>query len=330
MDASEVQALLAGIAPPAAPDHFPLVQLGANLYLGRSHQGEAALVVTYPWGMNPQRGRETKGLRLIFHAAFALELNGKTQQVSCGLLLCGDKSFDWAFSVMVAGMADRLATNPGWLDHPSALIQHVGEWQTLLANQPKLTQAEEIGLWGELHLLLQTPSPVAALSHWHGPEAKRFDFSAPGLDVEVKTSLTGHTHHFRLEQLAPSPSGSERLICSLVVEEDLAGGTTLDDIVAEVRRYFIDPIPFDEKLVRLGWRPDPERTLALSLRESRFVPTHTVPSVVPSPGVTEVSFVSDLSRCPALTPSEIKTRLAQLSGAPAHLVDVAASGGNPA
>lgn len=312
MDVSAIWAQLQEMSPASSADQFVLAELGTNLFLSRTHQGNPALVVTFSLGMNLPRGLETKGLRLAFYPAFAVQLAGTTTTAPCGLLYCVDPAQEWPFCVMAAGMVARLLTEPAWLARPSALLRHVSDWQSLLARDRGLTAEEEVGLWGELCLLLETPSPATAISHWHGPEAKWFDFSAPGTDLEVKTSVLGHRHHFRLQQLAPSPSGQDRLVCSQVVEEDPAGGRSVDDLVEEVRAFLPDSLPFEEKLLQLCWRPDPEERRLFSLRDRRLVHVSEIPSVYPEPGVTEVSFLSDLSGCKHVARTEEVAWLSRL------------------
>lgn len=291
---------------------FPLEFLIENIYISRSGEDEPCLVLLYDPSMRLPAGRRTRGLLLTFHESFLFTIGETTATSRCAVLRCLDPDLIYYFCLMVGGLVRRSYREPGCTGLPSVLLEYVDEWQELLVNRREFTVEEQLGLWGELWLLLQCPSPDGAVSSWLGPKAKTFDFSANRVDLDVKTSLVGHSHHFSLDQLQTSPSGNDRVICSIRVTEDPAGGVTVDDLVSNIRGRLSDPGWFEELLLRSHYQNGTTQ-LRLTTLEAVYVPVQAVPSVHADPGVSQVRFVSDLSHCPALASPQVRALLSQLT-----------------
>jgi hypothetical protein len=137
----------------------------------------------------------------------------------------------------LSGVADSIQ-----LDHQTpgdALAAKFEAWKNLLRSAAILTKEQEIGLWGELWLLLRLLRNVGinALQSWTGPLAEPHDFRLENVEFEVKTTKRRtRTHSISsLDQLVPSP-GNALYIVSLQVEPTGAG-TSLCEMIQNVRSF---------------------------------------------------------------------------------------------
>ncbi len=107
------------------------------------------------------------------------------------------------------------------LDPSAAFAKAVGKWQRLLEEVSPLSIESQLGLLGELWLLvrlLSAKGPVA-FDSWIGPLGEPHDFRFAGSEVEIKTTSSRRHSHFitSLDQLTPS-SGARLFLLSLLVE----------------------------------------------------------------------------------------------------------------
>lgn len=99
--------------------------------------------------------------------------------------------------------------------------------------------AERQGLWGELFVMSRLRGFQFWAPFWHKDPARRFDFSAVGRRVEVKTALgPERIHHFSHGQLFQA-AGEEVVIASLLLRGDDVG-LSLRDLIQEARGGFED------------------------------------------------------------------------------------------
>lgn len=285
---------VAALPVPTEVDHFPLDRLAGNLHLSRSAGGDPCLVLTYNPEMRLPAGRRTEGMHLDFHNSFAVTMDGESITHRCAVLRSISPDLHYYFFVLVGGLLEKLTEAPHLLEAPSTLLTYVEEWQHLLLSRRAYTLQEEIGLWGELAFILACSDADGAVAAWRGPLRKVYDFAAPGLEIDVKTSLQGHLHHFRLEQLQPSPSEGRRLIYSIRAVDDPSGGTTVDELVQRIRAKMLDPGPFEVLLLKALYKEGQARSIRLTALERLLVRVEEVPSVTAMPGVSQVHFQSDL------------------------------------
>jgi Putative PD-(D/E)XK family member, (DUF4420) len=174
------------------------------------------------------------------------------------------------------------------------------------------------GLWAELLIIAESSDPNLLLRSWHGEPGDRYDFSAGGQCVEVK-STSGQTrvHHFSLEQLNPS-IGTIALVVSLVVERS-ADGVTVLDLIDRIRVRMCDDLNLLAHLHRnvtltlaSDWRQAASLRFdhRLAKESFRFFEVGSIPSVGwPTPQeVTEVKFKANLSRIPSCDISSLATK----------------------
>ena len=155
-----------------------------------------------------------------------------------------------------------------------ALHVALASYRGLLARTPRLSEDQEIGLFGELMALRRLMANLGedtALAAWLGPQSEEHDFVLPDGDVEVKTTRTDRRVHVihGAGQLTPAPGRPLHLMSVQITRAGAATrGRTLPEVIASVRgRLRRGRTDFDGKLDSLGW--DDHR--AESLYTTRFL-----------------------------------------------------------
>lgn len=174
-------------------------------------------------------------------------------------------------------------------------------------------EKERLGLWGELFMMSCLRGYRFWAPFWHSETTRRFDFSAPGHRVEVKTTLGDQRiHHFSHRQIY-AEGGEEILIVSLLVREE-DSGLSLRSLIDDCREALLDTSDFLklERAVRSAGMEDPseigpifdpdEAKRNLSWFRSTDAPHFRMPE--PS-GVSETRYKVDLSAAPRLEPQEV-------------------------
>jgi len=194
------------------------------------------------------------------------------------------------------------------LEEVSRAIAHLIELFRALV-QPPIKSVS--GLWAELFVIRTGRDPIALLNSWHSTPEEKYDFNSDVQRIEVKSaSQRSRVHHFSLEQLTP-PSGCRVVIASLFADRS-GGGTSLGDLVQEIRNLLPGSPELEEKFDRVI-----AQTLGNALRQSMtsrfdrqlaqesliFFDAYTIPKI-PDPlpaGISEVHFKADLSGCSDLS-----------------------------
>jgi hypothetical protein len=175
----------------------------------------------------------------------------------CELRVSGDIILD-AYPILCA-IADRIQLQS--LDFHTAVTEALTSLRRLLAGRGRMSEEEEIGLFGELLVLrhlLKTVPPSDAIAYWRGPDGEEHDFVLPDGDVEVKsTSLETRSHWIKdVHQLEPKVGRRLRLL-SIQLTGASADGATLAGLVEEVRGLVPDAGAAEElgrKLELANWR----------------------------------------------------------------------------
>jgi len=86
------------------------------------------------------------------------------------------------------------------------VIVLINSWADFLKPQRTgLSEAEYIGLWGELYtlseIILPHHTPFNAMRFWVGPEGKKQDFTLNNIAIEVKTSFTSEARKITISSL---------------------------------------------------------------------------------------------------------------------------------
>lgn len=179
---------------------------------------------------------------------------------------------------LLQSVADQLQQGE---DLERALHMALGAYRGLLSRAPRLSEDQEIGLFGELialDRLIDGVGGARALAAWLGPQSEEHDFSLSNFDVEVKTTRSERRIHVihGLGQLTPTPGRPLHLMSVQVTRAGASDdGTALPDMIECIRRRLrAERIDFDDKLAEFGWedaRADRLYTTRLLIRsEPRF------------------------------------------------------------
>jgi hypothetical protein len=149
-------------------------------------------------------------------------------------VVCIRQELRWLFSSFVADVLLRLERQPE--SEPTAIIRACfSAWRALFAGGgPRMTIKQLAGLYGELHVLGRLlERSTTATERWTGPLENPHDFVSPGLDVEVKTTLSSEdeiVHIHGLDQLS-APAGVALRLAHLRVETPSPDGESLGQVV---------------------------------------------------------------------------------------------------
>ncbi len=243
--------------------------------------------------------------------------------------------FTGAYPVLCA-VADRVQIDD--LGLASALASTIRLLDQLLRRDTGLTLEREIGLLGELLILrslcdrLEVADAVAA---WRSGEAEEHDFSAYGIDIEVKTTSSERRAHWiaSLTQLVPTGNRPLWLVSHQVTRAGAGEGRSLRDLVADVRAVVGEGETRDSlerRLTTAGWADACERTIRD--RWLRRAPSLAFPVRADFPRLTP-ALLSD-SGLSLVRISDVRYRI-DLTGLPPAtqlpdvLVSILASGDTP-
>lgn len=279
----ELHELVNRLAAPADSESVSAYELRAdigNCYLGRSTAGRGVLLVPVSGALLPA-GRKSGHLALKFVKHVEFELAGKKWEASAAILECDDDAHLRTFCALATDVAASLEAADARASARD-VSEIVFRWESLLRNGRRLSPDEELGLWGELRVILDMPAIDNAIASWRGPDAARFDFFASGVGVECKTSIHPHRHHVAHSQL-DKPSGSNpSYLVSLLVTEDAESGRSVPELVTSLSDRVADGAAFEAKLLQVGYShadaPAYQRRLAL-LAPPHVFPIDAVPRV---------------------------------------------------
>lgn len=208
--------------------------------------------------------------------------------------------------LVVAAIVDLVVSGTPFTD---AVADGLHSFQELLLRKRRLTDEQQVGLFGELlfleHAIAQFPDRDA-IKAWAGADLEEHDFLFDGFSIEVKCTRSESRTHLiaSASQLQPSP---DRPLYLLSIQVTAAGaafqGKGLGELIANIRDGLSEQSRhlFDKKLEDAGWR-DADAELyqrRWSLRS------------VPRPFLVDDDF-------PALTPKRIADVVPQAS----HVVGV--------
>ena len=194
-----------------------------------------------------------------------------------------------AYTVLCA-MADRIQLQS--LDFGAAVTAALGSLRELLASAKRLSEQQEIGLFGELILLkhLCGALPAAeAVASWRGPEGEEHDIALADGDVEVKSTTAEERTHWIGDVRQLEPTFGRRLwLLSVQLTGAGTGGATLPELIQEVRGLLTaGPAveDFDRKIGIVGWHADVAnlyvRRLRLRSRPECFEIDRNFPAITP-------------------------------------------------
>ena len=227
---------------------------------------------------------------------------------------------------LLQSVADQLQRGD---DMERALHVALESYHDLLARAPRLSEDQEIGLFGELIALeraIGNLGETAALAAWLGPQSEEHDFVLPEGDVEVKTTRTERRIHVihGADQFAPAPGRTLRLMSIQVTRAGAsAEGRTLPEAIEMLRgRLQRGRTAFDDRLESLGWsdhRAESLYTARFLLRsEPAFYTVDDSFPAITTDGLARILARPDLVR---LVDYRIDVTTLDPCGPPASLVD---------
>jgi hypothetical protein len=197
---------------------------------------------------------------------------------------------------MLCAIADRIQLEGNApLD---ALDATLAVWARLLARRKRLSDDQEVGLFGELLLLralLETAGEAVAIASWRGPLAEEHDFGFSGDDAEVKTTTAEARRHWinNLTQLVPTTGRPLWLVSVQITRAGSGHGESLPQLIKTIRSALVDHDTrkrCDEVLMALHWSDDQQE-----LYPQRWT-LRSAPSAYPIdssfPALTSVSLVT--------------------------------------
>lgn len=172
---------------------------------------------------------------------------------------------------VLCSIADRIQLQS--LDFRTAVTGALSSLHELLAGAQRLSEQQEIGLFGELLLvkhLLGTMATAEAMASWRGPEGEEHDISLSDGDVEVKSTTAEERCHWigDVRQLEPT-IGRRLWLLSIQLTEAGVGGSSLSDLIDELRALLAAGTSleeFERKLDAVGWRDDTANLYVRRLR----------------------------------------------------------------
>lgn len=202
------------------------------------------------------------------------------------------------------------------------VVETIEEFRgALKPRKPDLSPTEQIGLFGELWVLLNVLIPSIgprACALWSGPHAERHDFVGQAAHIEVKTTTRSEDRHeiSRIDQLR-APGGKKLLFASIQLEKSDGGTKTLADLIDEILAALgvngraIDA--FESRLAKMRWHEGLRQSSELvkfNLRDAQFFEVEgSFPRLpddyVPPRGITAMKYTIDISSRSVLDRGEV-------------------------
>jgi putative PD-(D/E)XK family protein DUF4420 len=280
--------------------------------LGVAPNGNPALLLVAAPGRVPAKRLPTIELEhlTVQHDVLCriIAENEVTTEAPFTVIQCtsGDATLRRQFLGISSSLLLTLGPAPTAVNVQRAVAALVELFRALSLPQRKSTQ----GLWAELFVISQGADPGALVRAWHATPEDRYDFNAGSVRIEVKSSAARvRRHRFALEQLKP-PLGTQVVVASMFTERS-GSGVTLAELVAKVRTSLATSPEFQirvERVVAQTMGQGYSRALEmgfdwqLATESLAFFAHKEVPRIsgdLPW-GISEVSFVADLSASPAL------------------------------
>lgn len=293
---------------------FRLEQEFNGSYFGHDPANHHVLLVPTTGDRGPL-DRSTGNLTLTFRPAVVFELQGTRFEAPAAILTCTDRALTPTFNVLAEDIARRTNAN---LERPAPrLVSRLcAEWEELLRRRVSLSRDEQLGLWGELWLLLRAPSLERAIAAWRGPSGAPIDLVGGGLGIECKTSMRRLEHHLSQAQVERPLGDTPIFIVSIWADRDEIGGQSLNDLVERIAKATGDPAAFERALLEAGYsRSDAAQyTSKLRVMEAPlWFEAAALPRVrAVDPGVSSVRYVATVDEMLALAPERGLSLLAQL------------------
>lgn len=274
--------------------------------VGRDDRGRACiLLASLDSGVRPPIRLGGLDVQYALSCTVRFDMSEETRVLSVVTSTNNSIDDERYFLHIMSALLELVGPTPSLDDLAQAITELAGIFQRLA----KASRESISGITGELVLIACASDPIAAVAAWRTDPNERYDFSAEGLRLEVKSTTTRkRTHSFSYEQ-TDVPAGCQGLIASVFVERS-AGGTTLERLVLGIAsRLAASPAAIfrlEQVLATTLGSALPEALsfsfdLDLATSELAFFDLREVPAIRELPPLlSQVRFASDLSMTPRL------------------------------
>src|SRR5579862_5935823 len=149
-----------------APPTYTIIDQLTGAYLARSENGRISLLVPVT-DVRPPLNRATGDIILAFHPNVDFEIEETSFGAPAAVVECANDALAGTFRVLAEDVA-RTVSVPGGRPSPHEVSRALARWEELLRSKRTLSRDDEIGLWGELWMMLQLPTVSCAVAVWRG------------------------------------------------------------------------------------------------------------------------------------------------------------------
>lgn len=306
---------------PVQASYHILQEIGCA-FLARGESGQLALLVPVT-SARPPLERATGDIVLRFPDSARFEVAGRSFEAHAAVIECANHGLEETFKVLADDVAAGLTTS-GTAPSPQDVSRTLARWEELLRSKRALSREEEVGLWGELWMMLQLTEPDSAASVWRGPDDELVDFVGGGVGIECKASFR-RLQHFVSQEQVTRPLGELRVFLqSIWVDHDTIGGQSINDLIAELSSRLTDRRDFERKILQAGYSRSDAHRYKLKLRVLEpplLFPIHSVPRVQSADsGVSHIRYLASLAEEMALPqPEALAITMRLCMGGDSHL-----------
>jgi hypothetical protein len=289
-------------------------QCADDLFVGiRMPDGTRVILLRLPSTPNLSKNALPQSRGFVAHLAFFEH----DPEPCCNLVLEATvPSFNAVFGVLADNIVNHVLARRQQETALAVFIASLQQWKRFFdtAGPEGLSEERLLGLLAELQFLQDfairhTSTAIAALSGWVGPEPLSKDFEYPGCAVEVKATSSREPVKVWINgerQLNDRGVGSLFLYV-LMTERAAAGGTTVSELVQEIRMLLPEGSParltFEEKLLGYGYhdmyraRYDAFRVIIHGYRLFHVRAGFPRLTALVPEGVGDISYTITLSAC---------------------------------
>lgn len=277
-----------------ASDYRIAASLGPG-FLARSRALATSLLL--PLEAAPRvAGRRGGGFTLRALPRVAFEHDGRRWEQPAAVIECTEAELLEPFLVLVVDIADRLQVlrDVTW----QAVLACVDEWQALLGRRVVLTVEQQLGLWAELWMIVNSADPDRLAAAWRGPDSDPVDFFVDGRSVDVKASRRPHEHHVSQRQVDEPVGEHDAYLVSMWTGVDPGNGTSLTEMVDDALGRVSDAGALLKRIAQAGYLPSERAqyvTRFVQLSAPFWFRVADVPRVrAADPGISQLRFVVTL------------------------------------
>lgn len=318
MSTDELIALWHQARTDAPHSEFALHREVAGCFVATSPAETAALIVPLSHSAL-QRGRVLGNIRFRCEEALRFDVDGKSWEQPAAVIDCLDAALLRTFCVVVRDVLAQLESGDA---SAKQVVEALCSWDDRMRRTNRLTDAAELGLWGELFLISRSSSPDAMASAWRGDHEDAIRFCGGGIALECKTSESRMRHTLVRDRATSHQDAICSHFASVWAVEDRVAGKTLPELVDDVMLTVVDDGALLSKLIAAGYREDHRseyvRRFSCPVAPAFFRFEHLPRIGVVDHGITSVCYEVDLASAPRLGKEEAREMLRQLATVASH------------